>query len=232
MYNDVEKVAKYSKVHLALNSPELLQEYGYSHLPLCVIDAVFSIGVNYRSTENTVARFCKHVGIVSQTTVHPPEIDAQLSIERFLQINEYYGVKGMAEIVYRNRQRTSPKNGILKAEAVLRFSEALLKFGVNYLQDVPKVFNSRNFESTITSIPGQSSGISLKYFYMLAGSEDFVKPDRMIVRFVEWAIGRTPSADECQELITAASRVLAREYPHITPRKLDYAIWMYQRQKQ
>ena len=34
------------------------------------------------------------------------------------------------------------------------------------------------------AIPGQRSGISLTYFFMLAGSDDLVKPDRMLGRFL------------------------------------------------
>lgn len=36
---------------------ELPTEYNYCHLPLCVIDAVFSIGVRYQGVTNTISRF-------------------------------------------------------------------------------------------------------------------------------------------------------------------------------
>jgi len=42
---------------------ELPEEYNYSHLPLSVIDAIFSIGVNYYSVRNTINRFCQHYKI-------------------------------------------------------------------------------------------------------------------------------------------------------------------------
>lgn len=47
-----------------------------------------------------------------------------------------------------------------------------------------------DFEAEITQIPCQRSGISLRYLYMLAGSEEFIKPDRMINRFVYEATGK------------------------------------------
>jgi hypothetical protein len=40
----------------------------------------------------------------------------------------------------------------------------------------------------IETIPGQGSGISFKYFSMLAGNGNYVKPDRMVKRFVADAL--------------------------------------------
>lgn len=63
---------------------------------------------------------------------------------------------------------------MLKAEAVVRFSEILSQSETNYLQDIEKILGDPNFESAITKIPGQRSGLSLRYFYMLAGAENYV----------------------------------------------------------
>mgnify|MGYP003466554474 CR=1 FL=1 len=37
---------------------ELGDEYFYASLPLCVIDAVYSIGVRYGSVRNVIRRYC------------------------------------------------------------------------------------------------------------------------------------------------------------------------------
>ncbi|MEJ1959689.1 MAG: hypothetical protein WDM70_09960 [Nitrosomonadales bacterium] len=89
----------------------------------------------------------------------------------------------MAVDVYRNRQRTSARNGILKADAVNRFAAVLRKYNIEYLQDISEALGNTALERDIRSIPGQTSGISLKYFFMLAGSDDLIKPDRMILAF-------------------------------------------------
>ncbi len=136
----------------------------------------------------------------------------------------------MAEKICQNKQRTSTRNGILKAEATYRFASVVQKFGVEYLQDVEKIMGNETFEQEITRIPGQSSGLSTRYFYMLAGDENFIKPDRMIRRFIQAAIGRDLNMDECQELLIAAHAELVRDYPLLTPRSLDHEIWLYQRQ--
>ena len=57
----------------------------------------------------------------------------------------------------------------------------------------------------------------------------FIKPDRMIHRFIQVAIGRELSMDECQELMSAAHAELVRDYPLLPPRSLDHEIWLYER---
>lgn len=141
-----------------------------------------------------------------------------------------YGPERMAENVYKNKQRTSTRGGILKSEAVLNFSKVLLSFDVNYFQDVHKIINDVNFENAIKQIPGQSSGISLSYFYMLAGSEYEIKPDRMIQRFIQCATGKFHTPDECKHIIIAVCNILSQDHL-LTPRLLDYLIWSYQRQQ-
>ena len=69
-----EITAEYCREKLDLDSVELGCEYRYPNLPLCIIDTVFSIGVSYVSTSNTVNRFCKFLGTEStyeSFSVHP-----------------------------------------------------------------------------------------------------------------------------------------------------------------
>ena len=201
----------------------------YQHLPLCVIDAVFSMGVRYTSTQQVVERFCQHANLTGMGTTKQPSITKQFSIHQLTALYKQHSVEWLTENIYCNRQRTSTKNGILKSEAVGLFSQVLLDFGVNYLQDVVKVMSDKTFEDAIKAIPGQSSGTCLRYFYILAGSDDHIKPDRMVMRFVYDATGKWFSVDECHALIIEACKVLATQYPAITPSALDNAIWNYQR---
>ena len=231
MINEISKVVEICEKVLDLANVKLPEEYYYMHLPLCVIDAVFSIGVTYTSTKNTIDKFCKFTGLQKLCTQRPPDISSQFSILQLFQLYNKYGSDGMAENVYKNKQRTSTRGGILKSEAVLKFSKVLLSFGVNYFQDVHKIIYDANFENAIKQIPGQSSGISLSYFYMLAGSEDEIKPDRMIQRFIQCATGKFPNPDECKQIICSVYKILSQGHPTLTPRLLDYLIWSYQRQQ-
>jgi len=53
-------VAAHAERVLPLATASLGDDYHYQSLPLCVIDAVFSIGVRYSGTRNVVARYCTH----------------------------------------------------------------------------------------------------------------------------------------------------------------------------
>jgi hypothetical protein len=141
------------------------------------------------------------------------------------------GLEKFTKDIFRNKQRTSTKSGILKSEAVLRFASVLSKFGVNYFQDVSKVISDEMFEKEIMRIPGQTSGLSLGYFFMLSGSNEFIKPDRMVLRFLETALERRVSPGEAKELVTKTVSNLRSSHHNLTPRLLDNEMWKFQRGK-
>ena len=226
---DSQVVADFSKSQLDLENAELGDEYYYQSLPLCVIDTVFSIGVNYASTRNVVNRFCEHFALKRVGGTEYSQVSEQLSIKDFIKLYNEYGTTRMTEEVYQNRQRTSTRSGILKSEAVLKFSQVLDRYKVNYFQDVDKVIGNTNFEQEIREIPGQRSGISTRYFYMLAGSDNYIKPDRMMTRFIYSALNRKFNVEESHDVVVGAHGILIQEYPHLSLRSLDHLIWNYQR---
>ena len=86
------------------------------------------------------------------------------------------------------------------------------------------------FDNEIKSIRGQGSGLTLKYFLMLAGDDNLIKPDRMLEAFFSRFIEEKKINDAliqqvCEELV----QKLFKTYPHITPRLLDHQIWNYER---
>jgi hypothetical protein len=158
----------------------------YRSLPLCIIDAVYSIGVRYESTERTLDDFC---------TWSHWNYEQEYTVNEFIALLDPFDGdwERLATKVFQNRQRTSSRSGILKAEAVCRFARGLRSSDVDSHADIPKEVKfdpPDHLVSTVTAIPGPSSGISLKYFLMLAGYDGTIKPDRMVVRFVADALGR------------------------------------------
>lgn len=232
MPDEAMQLAGYAARVLPLSSAQLSEEYYYQSLPLCVIDAVFSIGVRYGAVQRVVSRYCQRFRLMRVR--HPqsglPPREEQESItslcERFAEL----GFGEMTESVFDNRQRTSPRNGILKSEAVLEFADVLRSHGVEYFQDVPAAMQEAVLEQKIRQIPGQGSGISLSYLWMLAGSDESVKPDRMVVCFLENALGRPVRLVEAQPLLSQAAALLQDSFPGVTPRLLDNEIWKLQRQ--
>lgn len=228
---DCARVAERANALLTLTDAILPDEYYYNSLPPCVIDAVFSVGVRYESVQAVVNRYCRYFKVRQfriDRSAAPP-LKAQESISELCEHFQEYGLERMTREIFANRQRTSTRNGLLKAEAARRFASTLESHRIEYLQDVAQQLPSESLEQDIRSIPGQGSGISLQYFWMLAGSDDLIKPDRMIIRFLETSLERTVQVDEAQSLLTYAASALRSIYPSLTPRLLDFKIWEYQR---
>ena len=226
----VSLITSFALEKLKLDGAKLSDEYFYYSLPLCVIDAVYSIGVKYEATRQVVIRYC---GFTGQARIRPssdyPQPEQQESLTQFCGRFKGADPSHTATRIFRNSQRTSPKSGILKAEAVQRFAETLCIHGINYFQDLAGVVNWGPIEAGIRQIPGQGSGISLQYFHMLAGRDDLIKPDRMILRFLKEVLGRDVTTAEAQSLLYDTSINLRSAHPGMTARLLDYVIWEHQR---
>ncbi len=227
-------IASLCDQELDLQGARLGDEYFYQSLPLCVIDSVYSIGVRYGGVRNVVKRYCSHFGLQEfRNSWHQlPPRDEQEPLSALVEKMTRLGVEQFTAEIFKNRQRTSTRNGVLKAEAVLRFATVLTAHGVHFLQDVPPRVADSKLEAELRRIPGQTSGISISYFFMLAGTEDLIKPDRMIGRFLKRHLGYEPSPAEAQSLIFGACEILRAQYPHLTPRLLDYVIWSHERARE
>lgn len=213
------------------------KEYSYNSIFFCLIDAVFSIGVKYKSVENTVARYANYYNL----DLYNDNFFDQHKLEDF--INNYKSFynnspaqdSSFAESVLKNRQRTSPKNGILKSEACYEIALKLYGFGINSLSDFRNLNINQicELEKIVNTVKGQRSGIMFSYFCMLCGDENSCKPDRWIKRFLE-EIGLEKIAkdnEKIQSLFQNASKKLKVYYPNISTRYLDYQIWAYQKGK-
>lgn len=227
----IENIAAFCKTLLNLSNTRLSDEYYYNSLPFCVIDAVFSIGIRYTITRNVVCNFTNKLQIQRlRGHANPyPKIEGQFSNDSLLRIYEKFDINELTTDFFKSRNRTSPTNGILKSEAVYLFSKVLKDFDVNFLQDVSKIIGNEDFEHAIKKIPGQGSGISTQYFYMLAGDDNFIKADRMIIRFIKSCIQQEVSTKEAFDLITGANNLLSTAFPNLTPRILDHEIWKFQK---
>ncbi len=218
---------------LNLSEPLNPEEYAYQSLPLCILDAVFSINAKYESTRNVVERYCRHYSLrrVREDPLCLPPVEEQEPVSAFVEKIIQLGPEKFAGTVLANRQRTSTRSGIMKSEAALRFAQVLKLHKVEYFQDVEKIQGKESFENAVMAIQGQGTGITVRYFYMLAGSNDLVKPDRMILGFLRDQLGENLSKDEAQRVLSEACNALESEYPHLTTKTLDHHIWRYQRQQ-
>lgn len=209
-----------------LENLRLSPGYYYDSLPLCVIDAVFSIGVRYTSTQKTVKNYCDYFGLREYNLEHDSEGDKH-TISQFVENLSRADSEENADKIFKNRQRTSTRNGILKAEAVLMFAKILQKYGIETLKDMLCGELPAKAQEELLCIPGQSSGLSARYFCMLAGDDNKAKPDRHILRFLKQYTGQEFTVLQAQEALTQTVKSLAPQYPNLTVRLLDYTIWNY-----
>jgi hypothetical protein len=230
MSEEAKRVAEFARRVLRLASVSLPENYYYQSLTLCVINAVFSINSRYKATQNVVERYCSYYGLkrVRDNWCDVPPVERQESISTLCGKYDRVGSRTFADDIYQNRQRTSPRGGILKADAVGQFAAVLRDHSIECLQDVSRSAENHGLEAALRAIPGQRSGISARYLWMLGGSEDVIKPDRWILRFLRRALDREVALREAQDLLAGAAALLRRDFPHLTPRLLDHAIWNYE----
>jgi hypothetical protein len=214
--------AMVASVEALLGSPDSWDTPdGYDSVGLAMIDAIWSIGVRYQSVENVIARYRAE----RLAGGHDPEADRPQDVRSFIEASG--GPEGFA-LRIRNHQRTSSRNGILKAEAVLHEARILEHESVAVPADLAGASEERlqHLQARWSAVPGQASGISWRAFCMLVGLAE-VKPDRMIRRYVATALGRpgetAVGVEEARDLVMATAAHLG-----VSPRDLDYAIWSYQ----
>lgn len=200
-----------------------MSEYGYQSLVFCVIDSVFSIGVRYTSTIRTVKRFATAVG----RNIHDP-YSVQEFITRFGKINH----EKMANEIYQNRQRTSTRSGILKAEAVSEFLKVLHSFQIETKQDFLKQKTNQKLIDAIQRIKGQSQLTTFDYLLMLSGDTGTFKRDRHIINFFADYMGvKNTDYDSLKTEFEKQLDVVSHVYPEINIRTLDGAIWQFMSEK-
>ena len=190
---------------------------GYpASLGMCVLDSIWSMGVNYnRHVEPVLHRYCElRSSTVGQVTDTPAVLARTI---------ENCGGPDAFAAAVGSRHRTSTKNGILKAEAVHQAATGLAAAKVETSQDLARASDA--VKTSWLAIRGQRSGVSWRYFQMLAGVEG-VKPDRMIHRFITCATGDRVDNLEAVERLSRAQRRLPAPRPTLT--QFDHAIWRYQ----
>lgn len=223
------KLVDFILEYFDFESMKLSNSYYYDQLPFCIIDSVYSIGARYGSTKRTVATYA---GLRGLDLYRPYGTSISSATDDFTVsdlLKDYEGrdYDNAAVELFSNKQRTSTRNGILKAEAVYRFARTLVDFSCEHFRDVDKIRSNESFKMKIKEIPGQKSGISLAYFFMLVGDESLVKPDRHILRFIESVTGRVVSQEEAQLLLSKVTSDLQKFHPDLTVRNLDHMIWRY-----
>lgn len=192
-------------------------------LALCVIDSVQSTGVTYSSVVKVVESYRAY----RRAQGGDPNADGVP--ELLATFDELDGPDGWSDKIG-NRNRTSTRSGVLKAEAIRDAAAVLSAQGIEstaFLREAAAdATRLAAVETAWRNVTGQRSGITWHYMQMLAGIPG-VKPDRMICRFVADSLGlprRSVSTGFALEILTAAAAEMG-----MSPTDLDHAVWQFQR---
>lgn len=195
----------------------------------CVLDAVFSIGAHYdRHVVPVVGRVASDFGVASPSVpMSVPESADPVPLDSFL--DRYRSVAALLEAV-KNRQNTSTRSGISKADAALRYAAVLCEHEVTTLDDARTLLTDGDrldaVEAALRQVPGEGgSGVRRGYLWMLIGDQGTVKPDRMVLRWLaRHGVDATPDSargilrDIARELSSGSGR-------EVTAWEVDHAIW-------
>lgn len=227
--SDVEAVSLAVK---ELGPAPRVQRWG--HLSLCVLDATYSINLDYDSVVvPLVHRYAEYArlssvllsGQVASESVSPRPDEQTLS-EFLASVNDIPDDVFAGDIL-RSRTRTSTRNGVLKSTAAKHIAETLIDAGVERLEDVPRILSDLEqataLELNLSHIKGAgTAGIRTSYLWMLAGDDDHVKPDRHVLRWLTDVTRRPVSVLSARHLLVAVAHTLG-----CSAWSIDHAIWTY-----
>lgn len=190
-------------------------------LALCIIDSLWSTGPSYGAVQNVIARYSAH----RRLNGHDANQDGTHELLRVFKAEG--GSDGFARLVNNHNRAYSNRNAPLKAEVVYQAALKLHGMGVRTMTDLHAQYAAdehlTDLKKVWLKLPSQSSGITFNYLLILAGYAS-VKPDRMIIRFVEkhGGITRDLTPMETGDLI----KQVANLYP-VAANRLDHVIWLY-----
>ena len=202
----------------------------WNSLSLCIVDAVWSISANYDTTVVKVVRNLATSFEISQPLIPltDPLPDDPLPTTVLAELTE-------DELLARtNRQRTSTRNGITKADAVLQYARIFNEHDVSTLRDAIALLADEDrlgaLDQELRKVKGDGiNGIRRGYLWMLIGQDDLIKPDRMITRWLaQFGVPDDPAL--AREYLTAAAPVVTGSLGRtVTPWEIEHAVWNHQR---
>jgi hypothetical protein len=202
----------------------------WTSLTYCVLDAVWSLNTRYYSVVvPLVGRVAAVFGDTQPTGAFPQADPVPLPY----LLARYGDAKALMEDT--NAQVTSPRNGILRADAVLRYAETLVEHEIVDLAAAEMLLAGpveawTTVDRALSAVPGDGNhGIRRGYLWMLCGSDDLIKPDRMVLRWLaRFHSDIDPHA--ARHLLTEVAEELTERLRRpVTPWMVDHAIWLAER---
>lgn len=211
---EVDALVSYCRSNLGEKDLWITPEGYPNSLALCIIDSIYSTGSHYTSVVNVINRY---------RAAHGQRGGAAGLLE---SISAAGGARAWANSLADNLKPAHTKPGApLKAEVIEQAAALLLKHGIDTVEDLVLAVETSPEGNPVhdawKKLPSQRSGVTYSYLLLLAGLPS-VKPDRMVLRFLELALGTgvPMTTDRAFELVMSAADTL-----DVSPRTLDHVIW-------
>lgn len=222
---DVVALAKLVDAVVALNSQP--RERRWVSLSFAITDAVWSISADYDAVVVPLVRkkLAVRFGVDQPTRPATDPIgDDPLPLTSLTELS----VEELTALT--NRQRTSTRGGIVKADAVLRYARIFTDHGVTTMGDAIELFDDTArfdaVDSALRKVPGEGGdGVRRGYLWMIVGKDDLIKPDRMVLRWLDHqGVTADPSSARriVEQLIPEVTRELGRA---VSAWEIDHAMW-------
>jgi hypothetical protein len=170
------------RIELGPTGPELRSARSFrerwTSLSACVLDAVWSVGVDH---DRVVVPLVHRVLIPGATGPLDSESAPDVDTHPLPRLLTRFPDERALEEAARNKQRTSTRNGVTKADAALRYARTLVGHGVLGLEDLPRLLADpeswSRLDRALSRIPGEGQqGARRSYFWSLCGVEETAEP--------------------------------------------------------
>lgn len=203
------------------------RERRWVSLSFAITDAVWSISADYNAVVVPLVR----KKLAAKFGVDQPTVPAKDPIgEDPLPLTSLTEMSVEELTALTNRQRTSTRGGILKADAVLRYARIFTDHRVATMSDAIELFDDSTrfdaIDSALRQVPGEGGdGVRRGYLWMIIGKDDLIKPDRMVLRWLDHqGVTADPSRARriVEQIIPEVSRKLGRA---VSAWDIDHAMW-------
>ncbi|QXG76720.1 hypothetical protein KUM42_03985 [Modestobacter sp. L9-4] len=146
----------------------------WTSLSACVLDAVWSVGADHdRVVVPLVHRVLTSGATGPLLADSLPEVDSHPLPRLLTRFPDEQALEAAAQ----NRQRTSTRGGVTKADAALRYARTLVTHGVLGMEDLPRLVADPALRSrldrALSRVPGEGQhGARRSHFWSLCGVTD------------------------------------------------------------
>ena len=139
-------------LNLDLKGARLSDSYYYNSLPLCLIDAIYSIGVHYTSVENAVKNFCKNVDTPRISYMRDPNTEKVkydcYKMEDLLKVLEKYSSSQYgAKDIFNDVMKEATKDGKIFYTHLKKFIIYVISYSTLILKPFRSTLLSFQFSS-------------------------------------------------------------------------------------